>query len=262
MSFFEIFALGGFVVFVYVTLLWFISLALKNSSIVDIFWGLGFVLATGVYFMLSNDGYQGRQLLMLALVAIWGIRLSVHIGRRNIGKGEDFRYANWRRQYAEKWWWRSYLQVFLLQGLILWLISTPLLTAQYHATPDHFTVLDILGLLVWGIGFFFEAVGDWQLMVFKANPANKGKVLNTGLWRYTRHPNYFGDATLWWGYFLIALTTHNGFLTIYAPAFMTFLLMKVSGVAMLEKTLVETKPQYRDYVQATNAFFPGPPRKS
>ncbi|MCQ3931824.1 MAG: hypothetical protein DPW16_15335 [Chloroflexi bacterium] len=262
MSFFEIFALGGFIIWGYVTLLWLVSLAIKNASIIDIFWGLGFVLATSVYFLSSDDGYQGRQFLILALVSIWGIRLSAHIGRRNIGKGEDFRYANWRRQYAEKWWWRSYLQVFLLQGIILWLISTPLLAAQYHDTPDHLTILDILGLLVWGIGFFFEAVGDWQLMVFKSNPANKGKVLNTGLWRYTRHPNYFGDAALWWGYFLIALATPYGFLTIYAPAFMTFLLMKVSGVAMLEKTLVETKPQYRDYVQSTNAFFPGPPRTS
>ncbi len=262
MSFFEIFAFGGLIIWVYVTLLWLISLAIKNASIIDIFWGLGFVLATGVYFLSSDGGYQGRQLLILALVSIWGIRLSTHIARRNIGKGEDFRYANWRRQYGEKWWWRSYLQVFLLQGIILWLISTPLLAAQYHDTPDHLTILDILGLVIWGIGFFFEAGGDWQLMVFKANPANKGKVLNTGLWRYTRHPNYFGDATLWWGYFLIALATPYGFLTIYAPAFMSFLLMKVSGVAMLEKTLVDTKPQYRDYVQSTNAFFPGPPRTS
>jgi steroid 5-alpha reductase family enzyme len=148
-----------------------------------------------------------------------------------------------------------------LQGVLLWLISAPLLAAQFGDSPGHLAAVDLLGLFVWGIGFFFEAVGDWQLTRFKANPANKGKVLNTGLWAYTRHPNYFGDAMVWWGYFLIALATPGGLVTVYSPLIMTLLLLKVSGVAMLEKTLVETKPQYREYIAATSAFFPWFPRK-
>ena len=260
MSFIEIYLIGLAVILGFMTMLWLVSLILRDSSIVDIFWGSGFILAAGVYAGLA-EGFDGRKQLILILIIIWGLRLGLHIAWRNWGKGEDFRYANWREQYGASYWWVSYLRVFLLQGVILWIVSAPLLMAQYSETSDRLIWLDWLGMVVWGIGIFFEAVGDWQLLRFKVNPANKGKVLDTGVWRYTRHPNYFGDATLWWGCFLIALATPNGWLTIFSPILMTYLLLRVSGVAMLEHTLTDTKPAYRDYVRRTSSFFPLPPKK-
>ena len=143
----------------------------------------------------------------------------------------------------------------------MWIISTPLLAAQINPLPNNLSVLDLLALLVWFFGFFFETVGDWKLSHFKSNPANKGKVLDTGVWRYTRHPNYFGDATQWWAYYLIAAATRGGFWTIFSPLFMTMLLLSVSGVALLEKNLTETKPQYNTYIESTNAFIPWFARK-
>ncbi len=250
---------GLIAILVFVTLLWLTSLALKNSSIIDIFWGPGFVLAGWVYFALTPDGFSTRKLLMVTLVTIWGLRLGLHIGRRNIGKPEDYRYQAWRKSNGARWWWVSFFQVFLLQGVLLWLIATPLAVAQSAPEPANLTIFDILGIIVWLVGFGFEAIGDWQLTHFKADPANKGKVMRTGLWRYTRHPNYFGDATLWWGHFLIALSVPSGFLSIFSPIIMTFMLVRVSGVAMLEQNLKKTKPEYAEYVATTNAFFPGPP---
>jgi steroid 5-alpha reductase family enzyme len=248
-------------ILVYMSVQWVFSLILKNASIVDIFWGPGFALAAWVYYFSTPDGFSTRKLLIVVLVTIWGLRLGWHIGRRNVGHGEDYRYAAWRKQYGAVWWWRSYLQVFLLQGILMWIISTPLMLAQFQAEPAALTVLDVLGVVIWLIGFVFEAGGDWQLTQFKANPANKGKVMRTGFWRLTRHPNYFGDAFLWWGYFVIALSVPGGFLTVFAPALMTLMLMRVSGVALLEKNLTKTKPEYADYIASTNAFFPGWPRK-
>ncbi len=259
MDFLPVFLTGFVVILGAITLLWLISLAVKDSSIVDIFWGLGFVIAALTY-AAQTSGDSGRRLVVVALVAAWGVRLAAHLARRNLGKGEDFRYANWRKQYGEKWWWRSYLQVFLLQGVIMWLVSAPLLAAMLPSTPPALTILDILGIAVWALGFFFEAVGDYQLTAFKANPANKGKVLNIGLWRFTRHPNYFGDATQWWGFYLIALAA-GGWWTIFSPLFMTYLLLKVSGVAMLETTLKERKPEYAEYIRKTSAFIPMPPKR-
>jgi steroid 5-alpha reductase family enzyme len=239
--------------------MWALSLALKNSSIIDPFWGTGFVVLAWLYFFLTDDGSATRKLLITGLVTVWGLRLSLYLLWRNWGKGEDFRYVKWREAAGAAWWWRSFFKVFFLQGLIMWGISTPLLAAQYYSTFDDLLLLDVLAAMVWTIGFFFEAIGDWQLSNFKNNPDNKGKVLNTGVWSYTRHPNYFGDATQWWGYYLIALSA-GGFWTIYAPVIMTLLLMKVSGVVLLEKTLVQTKPHYREYIETTSAFFPRLPR--
>lgn len=260
MSFLQIYAAGFAVIMIYMTLIWLASLPLKNSSIVDIFWGLGFFVAALVYFGLT-EGYATRKLLLVGVVGIWGVRLSVYIFLRNRGKGEDFRYQKWREHQGGRYWWYSYFQVFVLQGVLMWLISSPLLMSQYSAEPAYLTVFDILGVGIWAIGFFFEAVGDWQLSRFKANPANKGQVMRSGLWKYTRHPNYFGDATVWWGFFMLAVAVPNGFLTIYAPLLMTRLLMRVSGVTLLEKTLTKTKPGYQEYIETTSAFFPRPPKK-
>jgi len=242
------------------TALWLLSLALKNAGIVDVFWGLGFVLLAAVYFV-AADGFTGRKLLVLALVAVWGLRLSGYILWRSRGKGEDYRYAAWRERAGERFWWSSLFQVFLLQGLLMWVISMPLLAAQSADAPDHLTLVDLAGAGVWGIGFFFEAAGDWQLARFKADPANMGKVMRGGVWRYTRHPNYFGDATQWWGLYLIAAGASDGYWTLFSPVLMTVLLLRVSGVALLERAQVETKPQYREYIESTSAFVPWFPRR-
>jgi steroid 5-alpha reductase family enzyme len=260
MSMVQLYALAFAVVLVYVTAIWLLSLWLKNASIIDIFWGLGFVVVADMSFVLA-DGFLARKILMSALVTIWGLRLSLYIFSRNWGKPEDYRYWALRKVSGAKFWWISYFQVFLFQGVLLAVIAAPILVAQSSALPDQLTVLDAIGTFVWAIGFFFEAVGDWQLVQFKRKPENRGKVLRTGLWAYTRHPNYFGDATLWWGFFLIALGTQGGWWSILSPILMTVLLFRVTGVSLLEKGLSKRKPDYQEYVRSTSAFFPWFPRK-
>jgi len=260
MSLFPIIGLSLGVAVAYMTVIWLASLALRNASIVDVFWGLGFALLAAVYFV-ATDGFLGRKILITSLVAAWGLRLSLYILWRNWGKGEDYRYRTWREKAGEKFWWVSLFQVFLLQGVLLWLISAPILAAQFYDSPDELTAVDVLGALVWGVGFFFEAVGDWQLASFKADPANKGKVMQNGLWRYTRHPNYFGDAAVWWGHFVIAAGTVDGLWTVFSPVVMTVFLLMVSGVVLLERAQVRTKPQYRAYIESTRVFLPWFPRR-
>ena len=240
-------------------ILWVVSLILKNSSIVDIFWGTGFVIFAWVAFFLTPEGFLWRKLLISILVTIWGLRLSIYILIRNWGKEEDFRYQAWRKQHGKKWWWYSFFQVFLLQGVLLTIIAAPLLAAQISPTPARLTVLDYIAIPLWVIGFFFEAFGDLQLKRFKSNPANKGKVLDKGVWRYTRHPNYFGDSMQWWAYYLIAASA-GGWWTVFSPILMTILLLKVSGVSLLEKTL-DTRPGYKEYSERTSEFIPGFPKK-
>lgn len=260
MNILAIWTAAGAIILGLVTALWLISLRLRDSSIVDIFWGTGFVVACWFYLAQTPDGAEPRRWLTAALVTIWGLRLSIHILRRNWGKGEDPRYARWREEAGAAWWWRSFFKVFLLQGILLWVISIPLLAAQVSPSPARLTVVDGLGALLWLIGFVFEAVGDGQLARFKAEPANRGKVLNRGLWRYTRHPNYFGEAAMWWGYYLLA-TAAGGWWTAFSPTLMTFLLLRVSGVTLLERNLEQTKPQYREYIHTTSAFIPWFPRR-
>lgn len=260
MSFLQAYSLTAIIILAIMTTLWILSLILKNSSIVDIFWGAGFVVANWIYFALAPEGLPARKWLISILVTIWGLRLSSYILWRNWGKGEDFRYQKWRNESGGAWWWKSFLQVFVLQGFLLWIISAPLLAAHIGPAPRHLTALDFAAVLLWAIGFFFEAVGDFQLARFKADPANKGKVMNRGVWRYTRHPNYFGDATQWWAYYLIALAA-GGWWTILSPIIMTTLLVRVSGVALLEKSLKEERPGYKEYIETTSAFIPWFPRK-
>ncbi len=256
---------AGFFLLTAVTLLWLLSLKLRDASIVDVFWGLGFVAVYWVGFILAHSGTNAsqpvpaRHLLVGFLVTIWGLRLAVHILLRNRGRGEDFRYARWRSEAGQAWWWRSYFKVFLLQGFILWLVSWPLLAVLAGPGSPSLRLLDLLAILVWGTGFFFEAVGDYQLRRFKKDPTNKGLLLTSGLWRYTRHPNYFGDALVWWGFYLFAAAS-GAWWTIFSPLIMTFLLRCISGVAMLERTLSEIKPGYAAYMANTNAFFPGRPK--
>lgn len=240
--------------------LWFISLVLKNASIVDIFWGLGFVIVAWLTFYRA-EGYLGRKLLICTLVTVWGLRLAIHIARRNWGKGEDRRYQAWRASYGPRFWWVSVFTVFGTQGILLWIISLVTQAGQISPEPNRWFWQDALGLFVWAVGFFFEAVGDWQLARFKANLENRGKVMNQGLWAYTRHPNYFGECLMWWGLFLIALAAPGNIWTIISPLTITILLLKVSGVTLLEKSITETRPKYRDYMESTSAFVPWFPKR-
>lgn len=238
--------------------LFFIALVRKDNSIADIGWGLGFILVALLSFFLER-GYTFRRLLVVGLVVIWGTRLAAHIALRNRKRGEDFRYAKWREQWGRWFIVRSYLQVFLLQGLILLLISYPVIVIN-HSQQRGWTVLDTLGFCVWLIGFLFEAVGDDQLTRFKKNPANKGRVITTGLWKTTRHPNYFGESAMWWGIFMIALSVKNGWTAVISPVVITFMLLKVSGVPMLEKKYAGNL-EFEEYARKTSAFIPWPPKK-
>lgn len=260
MSFFEIYLAALAAILVMMTTLWIISVFVKNVSIVDLFWGFGFVVSAIVYFVLT-DGNETRKIVLLSLVTIWGLRLSIYLAWRNLGKGEDFRYAQFRKNYGEyRYWWISFFQTFLLQGVLMWLISAPLLGAMYYTQNSNLGILDFIGIAFWIIGISFEAGGDFQLAKFKSNPENKGKVLNTGFWRYTRHPNYFGDSAVWWGYGLICLAA-GSYIPVLGSILMTALIIKVSGVALLEKSLKDTKPQYREYIEKTSAFLPWFPKK-
>ncbi|MDH3284151.1 MAG: DUF1295 domain-containing protein [Acidobacteriota bacterium] len=252
-------ALAGLtVVIAAMFLLWLVSLARKDSSVVDPFWGPGFVGLTWLYFVL-DAAPTGRQWLISTLVTVWGLRLGVYLLWRNWGEGEDFRYADMRRGWGRSFWWISLFQVFLLQGVLMWLIAAPILVIQAVDTPPLWRWTDVAGTLLWIVGLTFETVGDLQLARFKGDARNKGKVLDHGLWRYTRHPNYFGEAVLWWGYFLVALSVEGGLWTLVSPLLMTVLLLKVSGVSLLERSLRERRPEYRAYIERTSAFFPWPP---
>jgi len=256
---FPLYLQGLFLILSLMTTLWLVSILLKNVSIVDMFWGMGFVLLNTFYFI--NTEATPAKMILLFLVAIWGIRLSFYLALRNIGKPEDFRYQEFRKKYGENnYWWISFFQTFLLQGLLMWIISMPLLGVNIHSTALSLNYFDYLGILVWIIGFVFEAGGDMQLARFKKKNANTGKVLNTGLWHYTRHPNYFGDAAVWWGFGLFCLSTGSYWL-ISGSVIMTFLILKVSGVVLLEKSLKDKKPEYVDYIQYTSSFIPWFPKK-
>jgi steroid 5-alpha reductase family enzyme len=241
------------------TTLWIVSVVLKNVSIVDMFWGFGFVLVNTFYFF--NTESTPAKIILLVLVAVWGIRLSIYLGIRNIGKPEDFRYQEFRKKYGEnRYWWISFFQTFLLQGILMFIISLPLLGVNLYSTSQSLNILDYLGILIWTIGFIFEAGGDKQLTDFKKNTANKGKVLSTGLWHYTRHPNYFGDSAVWWGFGLFCLSAGSYWLVV-GSVIMTLLIIKVSGVALLEKSLKDQKPQYKEYIEKTSSFIPWFPKK-
>lgn len=258
MNFLTIYFQGFLLILIPLTLLWLLSVYLQNVSIIDGFWGTGFVILAWFYFSRTSDGLAARQWLVVILTTIWGLRLSLYLTWRNWGEPEDYRYQNFRKKYGpERYWWFSFFQVFLLQGVLMWLISAPLLGAQISSR--QLIWLDWLGVLIWLIGFIFEAGGDWQLAQFKANPANKGKLLTSGFWRYTRHPNYFGDTAVWWGLGLLAVAAGHP-ITFLGTLLMTLLIIRVSGVAMLEKSLTKTKPGYEEYVRRTSAFIPWFPK--
>jgi len=241
------------------TLVWVLSVTLRDASIADVCWGSGVALLAWLYCLLSPT-LTPRSWLAAVLTTLWGARLSLHIFLRNHGHGEDSRYRAMRASHGPAFWWRSLFTVFWLQGAILWFVALPILVAVRAAQPAGLTAVDGLGTVLVAVGFAFEVVGDHQLARFKAEPAHRGQVLDRGLWRYTRHPNYFGDATLWWGLYTVACATPGGWLTILSPALMSFLLMRVSGVTLLEAGLKASRPGYREYIMRTPAFVPWFPR--
>lgn len=239
---------------------WLVSLVRRNVDIVDTLWGLGFVLIAWMTWF-QSDGYWGRKLLIAGLTTAWGVRLAVHLTVRNHGKGEDPRYAKWRAASGKGFWLTSLFKVFLLQALFLWAIALTIQAGQVRMEPARLTLLDAIGSLVWLTGFAFETVGDWQLARFKADPANRGRVMDRGLWRYTRHPNYFGECLIWWGLFFIALSNPGNGWTVISPVIITAVLLKMTGIPLTEQWMVESRPGYRAYMQLTPAFFPRKPKR-
>lgn len=251
------FLISGALIAGVMLLLWVLSLALRDSSIADIAWGPVFVAVAAVGAVLG-DGWAGRQLLVLAMVALWGLRLGWHIHRRNKGKGEDPRYAKWREEYGGSWWWVSLFRVFLLQGAVLWIVSLPIQVVMALPGAERFTAWDAIGELVWAAGFLMEAIADAQLAAFKADPQKSG-ILDDGLWTYTRHPNYFGEAMLWWGIWVPALAVPWGWATVVSPIIMMILLRYVSGVPLAER-MMEGRPGWDAYARRVRVFVPGPRR--
>jgi steroid 5-alpha reductase family enzyme len=251
------------VIFLYMTALFLVAQARDNNSIVDVGWGLGFIVIA-LYTLWANPYPTFSQLLVTTLTLIWGLRLAWHIGSRNWGKGEDWRYRQWRNEWMKRGEFyfdaRSFLQVFMLQGILMIIVATPIILIN-TTTYEGISLSAILGLSLWLIGFGFEAIGDYQKSQFKQQPGHKHKLYTDGLWQYTRHPNYFGEATLWWGLALIAVPGPLAWLAFLGPITINGLLLKVSGIPMLEKRYAGD-PAFEAYKKRTNAFFPGPPKSS
>lgn len=249
--------------------MWLLSIPLRNAGIIDIVWGLGFAMVAWITLgiAMSQNRIESGGLfavpsawLLPALTTLWGVRLSAYLAWRNIGHPEDKRYAAMREARGSGFWWQSLFLVFLLQAALMWIISLPLQFGIAFAQAG-WSWLHAVGLACFTVGLTFETVADWQLVRFKSQPENRGRVLDRGLWRYTRHPNYFGDFCVWWGLYLIAIAHGENLGTIISPLLMSVLLMRVSGVTLLERSMSQ-KPEFAAYAQRTSAFFPRPPRPS
>lgn len=261
MIFWHVLGVAAFAVGFYLALGWLLSVLLRDVSIVDVMWGPGFALVAAVGTLLGA-GAPARKVLVLALVGLWGLRLAIHILLRNLGQGEDYRYRAMRERQGPRFVWLSALTVFGLQGVLMLFIAQPVVAAAALPGASTLGPLDFAGSALFALGFLCEALGDAQLARFRADPANRGKVCDVGLWRYSRHPNYFGDATLWWGIYLLACAVPGGYWTIASPLVMTLLLLKVSGVALLERGLASSKPGYAAYSARTSAFIPWFPKRT
>ena len=244
-------------VLMYMTTLFAAARLLKDNSVADIGWGIGFLVVWAVTFLLEPGG-TSLQFLAGALVAAWALRLSAHVWLRNRGRGEDFRYARWRREWGRAFVLRSYLQVFLLQGFFLLLVATPVILVN-RSPSGAIGAPAAVGAAIWAIGFVFESVGDGQLRRFKKDPANRGRIMARGLWRYTRHPNYFGESLMWWGLAVLGLSVPGGWAGVISPVVLTFLLTRVSGIPLLERKYRGNK-EFEEYARRTSAFVPRPPK--
>jgi steroid 5-alpha reductase family enzyme len=241
-----------------VTILFLLSIVIGRNDIADIAWGFGIFLV-GVSSYIVSEEPSTLATILIILGALWGLRLSLRILLRNIKKSEDYRYKKWRDQWGIWFYPRSYLQVYLLQGLLMVVVGYPFVHASVYGGIFEASVLVIFGIVVWCVGYFFEVVGDYQLDTFLKNPENRGKIMNTGLWKYSRHPNYFGEVSMWWGIWLIVVTMPLGYIAIISPLMITFLILKVSGIPMLEKSF-DDNLDFQEYKRKTNAFFPFPPK--
>ncbi len=248
------------VIFSFVTILFILSLILKRNDIADIAWGIGILLVASTSYILNTEKNVLVSIL-LVLVALWGLRLSIRIFLRNIQKGEDYRYKKWRDEWGRWFYIRSYFQIYLLQGFLMVVVGYSVVHANVYAGNQSVGMLAILGILVWCVGYFFEVVGDFQLDQFIKSKPTEGTILSTGLWKYTRHPNYFGEVTMWWGLWLIVSIFPFGYIALISPLMITFLILKVSGIPMLEKRF-EGNSAFEAYKKRTSAFFPLPQRSS
>ena len=245
-----------------VLVLWLVSIVIRDVSIIDMFFAvILFAIALNTY--LISDGLLLRKQILLVLVGIWMLRITTHLIRRNWGHGEDVRYSKLRTWVNDDraFVWLSLRKVFLLQGIVLWFASLPLQFAQVMVSPSTLGWFTYAGVLVWLVGMFFETVADIQLTRFRADPTKKGTVLKTGLWRYSRHPNYFGELCVWWGLFLIACDNPLGALTIIGPILYSHLIVNITGQATLDKKLAKERPGYKEYMRTTSGMIPMPPRK-
>ncbi len=240
--------------------LWLASIPLRDVSFIDSFWALGMVILAGTTYAMVEGAPQRQQLLVL-LTAVWGVRLGLHLLLRWRREGPDRRYVALLAKAPGNPHLFSLRKVFLTQGPLLWLVTLPVQLGQLDSEPTALGTLAMLGAALAVIGILFETVGDWQLARFKADPNNAGAVMDRGLWRYTRHPNYFGDACVWWGLYLVAAETASGRWAVISPIFLTFILIKWSGAALLERRLKRSRPGYTDYIERTSGFFPWPPRR-
>lgn len=247
------------IVFCYMTALFVIAMIRKDNSVADVAWGPGFIVVSWGALVI-NANYNPTQLLVAGLVTVWGLRLAIRIFRRNRGKGEDPRYAKWREDWGKWFVLRSYLQVFIIQGFVLLLNITPVMIIM-SSTGEGFAWPGYVGLAVWCVGFLFESLGDYQLDSFLKEPENRGTIIDIGLWRYTRHPNYFGEITMWWGIFIIALGVPWGWIGIIGPIAITSTILFVSGIPMTEK-LMEKTPGWDEYKRKTSSLIPWLPKKS
>ncbi len=239
---------------------WLLSLRVHDASIIDIFWGLGFVLIGWLCFGLG-DGSPGRRLALAMMATLWGLRLAIHIGRRNHGRAEDFRYARLRERDGGRFWLTSLYRIYLVQAGLMWIVALPLAAGSSGGAGGDLGRLDGIGVAVWVVGLAFEAIGDLQLARFKADPGSSGRVMDRGLWRYTRHPNYFGDVVAWWGIGIVALGAGGAWWALVGPAVNTLILGRLTGKPLLESTIADRRPGYADYVERTSGFVPRPPRR-
>lgn len=251
--YFNIYLISFLFIQVMMSLLFLLAQKKKDNSIVDVFWGIGFCLISMNAFLLAGE-YDKRKFLMLVMVLAWGIRLALYIYQRNKGKGEDFRYAAWRKEWGNKAAWIAFWKVFMLQGAFMFIISLPIMHVMYFSMQFG-NVLDVIGLTVWLSGYMMEAIADRQMKMFKADSANKGKIIQQGLWSISRHPNYLGEILVWWGIFIVSLNADRWYISLISPLVVTWLLSSVSGVPMLERKY-KNKPEFQEYAKRVPALVP------
>jgi steroid 5-alpha reductase family enzyme len=245
-------------IFVYASLWYLMALYKKRNDVADIAWGMGYILIC--FYLFFTQPHTPVSLLLYSMVLVWGLRLSFHIYYRNKNKAEDHRYMQWRKEWGKTFYWRSYLQIFLLQGLLLLIIVSPLMLAAVSG-PSTFNIFTFIGFSCWLLGFYFQAVADYQLKVFLKQRKYSHEIMETGLWKYSRHPNYFGELMMWWGIFIIILPFKNSYFFIISPLTITWLILFVSGIPLLEKKY-KNNPAFEAYKKRTSALLPMFPKKN